>query len=51
MQQRDLSPEKLAALIAGLDRAKLAAMSDLALKLARPDAAQRVANICETLAK
>jgi UDP-N-acetylglucosamine--N-acetylmuramyl-(pentapeptide) pyrophosphoryl-undecaprenol N-acetylglucosamine transferase len=51
MQQRDLSPEKLAALIAGLDRAKLAAMSDLALKLARPDAAQRVANICEALAK
>jgi UDP-N-acetylglucosamine--N-acetylmuramyl-(pentapeptide) pyrophosphoryl-undecaprenol N-acetylglucosamine transferase len=51
MQQRDLSPEKLAALIAGLDRAKLAAMSALALKLARPDAAQRVANICETLAK
>jgi UDP-N-acetylglucosamine--N-acetylmuramyl-(pentapeptide) pyrophosphoryl-undecaprenol N-acetylglucosamine transferase len=51
MQQRDLSPEKLAALIAGLDRAKLAAMSDLALKLARPDAAQRVANICEVLAK
>src|SRR5690606_29211416 len=48
MQQRDLSPEKLAALIAGLDRAKLAAMSALALKLARPDAAQRVANICET---
>lgn len=51
MQQRDLSPEKLAALIAGLDRAKLAAMSDRALKLARPDAAQRVANICEALAK
>ena len=51
LQQRDLSPEKLAALIAGLDRAKLAAMSDLALKLARPDAAQRVANICEALAK
>ena len=51
MQQRDLSPEQLAALIAGLDRAKLAAMSDRALKLARPDAAQRVANICEALAK
>jgi UDP-N-acetylglucosamine--N-acetylmuramyl-(pentapeptide) pyrophosphoryl-undecaprenol N-acetylglucosamine transferase len=51
VQQRDLGPEKLAALIAGLDRAKLAAMSDLALKLARPDAAQRVANICEALAK
>jgi UDP-N-acetylglucosamine--N-acetylmuramyl-(pentapeptide) pyrophosphoryl-undecaprenol N-acetylglucosamine transferase len=51
MQQRDLSPEQLAALIAGLDRARLAAMSDRALKLARPDAAQRVANICEALAK
>jgi UDP-N-acetylglucosamine--N-acetylmuramyl-(pentapeptide) pyrophosphoryl-undecaprenol N-acetylglucosamine transferase len=51
MPQRDLSAEKLAALIAGLDRATLATMSDRAMKLARPDATQRVADICEALAK
>ncbi|MBW8305413.1 MAG: undecaprenyldiphospho-muramoylpentapeptide beta-N-acetylglucosaminyltransferase [Thiobacillus sp.] len=51
IQQKDLSAEKLAALIGGLDRATLAAMSDKAMKLARPDATQRVANICEALVK
>ncbi|MHB1214007.1 MAG: undecaprenyldiphospho-muramoylpentapeptide beta-N-acetylglucosaminyltransferase [Thiobacillus sp.] len=51
IQQKDLSAEKLAALIEGLDRATLAAMSDKAMKLARPDATQRVADICEALAK
>jgi UDP-N-acetylglucosamine--N-acetylmuramyl-(pentapeptide) pyrophosphoryl-undecaprenol N-acetylglucosamine transferase len=51
IQQKDLSAEKLAALIGGLDRATLAAMSDKAMKLARPDATQQVADICEALAK
>jgi len=51
MQQKDLMPEKLAALIAGLDRATLAGMSDRAVKLAKPDATQQVADICEALAK
>ncbi|MBU1265234.1 MAG: undecaprenyldiphospho-muramoylpentapeptide beta-N-acetylglucosaminyltransferase [Thiobacillus sp.] len=51
IQQKDLSAEKLAALIGGLDRATLAAMSDKAMKLARPDATQRVADICEALVK
>ncbi len=51
MQQRDLTAEKLAALIAGLDRATLAAMSDKARNLAKPDATQNVADICEALAK
>jgi len=51
IQQKDLSAEKLAALIGGLDRATLAAMSDKAMKLARPDATQRVADICEALAE
>jgi len=51
IQQQDLSAEKLAALIGGLDRATLAAMSDKAMKLARPDATQQVADICEALAK
>jgi len=51
MQQNELSPEKLAALIGGLDRSTLAAMSDKALQLAKPDATQQVADICEALAK
>jgi len=51
MQQKDLSAEKLAALIGGLDRGTLAAMSDKALKLAKPDATRQVADICEALAR
>ena len=51
MQQKDLTPEKLAALIASLDRAKLDAMSAKARALAKPDATRRVADICEALAK
>ena len=51
IQQKDLSAEKLAALIGGLDRATLAVMSDKAMKLARSDATQQVADICEALAK
>jgi len=51
MQQRDLSPEKLAMLIGGLDRTVLADMSDKARALAKPDATQQVADICEALAK
>jgi UDP-N-acetylglucosamine--N-acetylmuramyl-(pentapeptide) pyrophosphoryl-undecaprenol N-acetylglucosamine transferase len=51
MQQRDLTAEKLAALIAGLDRATLASMADKARALAKPDATQQVADICEALAK
>ncbi|MEW6119284.1 MAG: undecaprenyldiphospho-muramoylpentapeptide beta-N-acetylglucosaminyltransferase [Pseudomonadota bacterium] len=51
MQQKDLSAEKLAALIGGLDRATLAAMSDKARALAKPDATARVADVCEALAR
>lgn len=51
VQQKDLTAEKLAALIGGLDRASLAAMSDQALKLAKPDATRQVADICEALAE
>ncbi len=51
MQQRDLTADKLAALIGGLDRATLATMSDKALALAKPDATQQVADICEALAQ
>ena len=50
MQQKDLTAEKLAALIAGLDRGQLAAMAGKARALAKPDATARVADICEALA-
>ena len=50
IQQKDLSAEKLAALIGGLDHATLAAMSDKARALAKPDATRQVADICEALA-
>ncbi len=49
--QKDLSAEKLAALIGGLDRTMLATMADKARALAKPDATSRVADICEALAK
>lgn len=51
IQQKDLSAERLATLIGGLDRAMLAIMSDKAKKLAKPEATKRVADICEALAK
>jgi UDP-N-acetylglucosamine--N-acetylmuramyl-(pentapeptide) pyrophosphoryl-undecaprenol N-acetylglucosamine transferase len=50
MQQKELSAEKLAALIGGLDRATLAVMSARARALAKPDATAHVAQICEGLA-
>jgi UDP-N-acetylglucosamine--N-acetylmuramyl-(pentapeptide) pyrophosphoryl-undecaprenol N-acetylglucosamine transferase len=50
IQQRDLSPEKLAALIGALDRAKLLAMARKARALGKPDAAQVVARRCVELA-
>ena len=51
MPQKDLTAEKLAALIAGLDRPCLAAMSAKARALAKPEATQRVADVCEELAR
>ena len=51
IQQKDLSVENLAALMSGLDRATLAIMSEKALSLAKPDATQQVADICEALAR
>ena len=51
IQQRDLTADKLAGLIGGLDRATLAAMSEKAAKLAKPDATRQVAAICEALAR
>ena len=51
IQQRDLSAEKLAALIGSLDRAKLLDMARKARALGKPDAARVVAQRCMELAK
>jgi len=50
IQQRDLSAEKLAALIGSLDRAKLLDMARKARALGKPDAARVVAERCMRLA-
>ena len=51
IQQRDLSPEKLAGLIGSLDRAKLLDMARNARALGKPDAARVVAQRCMQLAE
>ena len=51
IQQRDLSPEKLAALIRSMDRARLLDMAKKARALGKPDAARIVAQRCMQLAE
>lgn len=51
VQQPALDAEGLAARLAGLDRAQLLAMASRARELGRPDAARRVADACEALAR
>jgi UDP-N-acetylglucosamine--N-acetylmuramyl-(pentapeptide) pyrophosphoryl-undecaprenol N-acetylglucosamine transferase len=51
VQQRDLTPERLAEILLGLDRVRLEAMADKARALAKPEASAAVADICEALAK
>jgi UDP-N-acetylglucosamine--N-acetylmuramyl-(pentapeptide) pyrophosphoryl-undecaprenol N-acetylglucosamine transferase len=51
IQQRDLSPEKLAELIGSLDRPKLLEMAGKARALGKPEAAQIVARRCIQLAE
>lgn len=51
IQQRDLSPEKLADLIRSLDRAKLVEMAKKARALGKPDAARIVAQRCMEIAR
>ncbi len=51
MQQKDLSPEKLADLLKSLDRETLVAMSHRAQVLAKPDATRAVGDVCEELAR
>lgn len=51
IQQRDLSPQKLAELIRTLDRAKLVEMARKARAVGKPDAARVVAQRCMALAR
>jgi UDP-N-acetylglucosamine--N-acetylmuramyl-(pentapeptide) pyrophosphoryl-undecaprenol N-acetylglucosamine transferase len=51
LPQSELGAERLAALLAGLDRPALAAMAERAHALARPDAAREVADVCEQAAR
>jgi UDP-N-acetylglucosamine--N-acetylmuramyl-(pentapeptide) pyrophosphoryl-undecaprenol N-acetylglucosamine transferase len=51
IQQRDLSPERLAELIGSLDRPKLLDMARQARALGKPDAARIVAQRCMQLAE
>ncbi|MND03958.1 undecaprenyldiphospho-muramoylpentapeptide beta-N- acetylglucosaminyltransferase [compost metagenome] len=51
IQQRDLTPQKLAGLMASFDRAKLVEMANKARALGKPDAARVVAQRCMQLAE
>ena len=51
IQQRDLTPEKLARLINGLDRSRLLDMARKARALGKPDAARVVAERCMSIAR
>jgi UDP-N-acetylglucosamine--N-acetylmuramyl-(pentapeptide) pyrophosphoryl-undecaprenol N-acetylglucosamine transferase len=51
LQQRDLTPEKLADALRGFTRPALAAMAEKARGLGRPAAARAVADACVELAK
>jgi UDP-N-acetylglucosamine--N-acetylmuramyl-(pentapeptide) pyrophosphoryl-undecaprenol N-acetylglucosamine transferase len=51
IQQRDLSPQKLADLVRALDRAQLLEMAKKARALGKPDAARIVAQRCMKLAE
>ena len=51
IQQRDLTPEGLAETLSTLTREQLAAYADKARALARTDATERVAQVCEQVAK
>ena len=50
-QQRDLTPQKLAEMIRGLDRTKLLDMARKARALGKPDAARVVAQRCMSIAR
>jgi UDP-N-acetylglucosamine--N-acetylmuramyl-(pentapeptide) pyrophosphoryl-undecaprenol N-acetylglucosamine transferase len=51
MPQSELTADRLAGLIGGLDRGRLLGMAARAREAARPDATARVADVCEAIAK
>lgn len=51
LPQTELSADKLAELLSGLDREKLMEMAQRTRSLARPEAAEKVANVCRELAE
>jgi UDP-N-acetylglucosamine--N-acetylmuramyl-(pentapeptide) pyrophosphoryl-undecaprenol N-acetylglucosamine transferase len=51
LPQQDISPEKMAALMGGLDREKLLGMANRAKALGKPDATAEVAALCEEIAR
>jgi UDP-N-acetylglucosamine--N-acetylmuramyl-(pentapeptide) pyrophosphoryl-undecaprenol N-acetylglucosamine transferase len=51
IQQRDLSPEKLAQLMSSLDRPKLLDMAKKARALGKPEAAKLVAQRCMEISR
>jgi UDP-N-acetylglucosamine--N-acetylmuramyl-(pentapeptide) pyrophosphoryl-undecaprenol N-acetylglucosamine transferase len=51
VQQRDLTPERLAELLGGLPRERLLVMANLARALGKPDATRAVAEACLELAR
>jgi UDP-N-acetylglucosamine--N-acetylmuramyl-(pentapeptide) pyrophosphoryl-undecaprenol N-acetylglucosamine transferase len=51
MPQSELTADRLAGLVGGLDRGRLLEMAARAREAARPDATARVADVCEAIAK
>lgn len=51
LPQRELTPDRLAALLLELSRERLLQMSERARGAAKPEAAERVADICEQIAR
>lgn len=50
LPQAELDAEKLAGILVGMDRARLLQMAEKARELAKPDAAEAVAQVCERFA-
>jgi UDP-N-acetylglucosamine--N-acetylmuramyl-(pentapeptide) pyrophosphoryl-undecaprenol N-acetylglucosamine transferase len=51
LPQAEMTPEKLAGIFGGLDRARLLQMARRARELGKPDATRAVADLCEDLGR
>ena len=49
LPQSELTAERIVQLVRGMDRARLLAMANAARAVGKPDAAERVADVCEDL--